>query len=238
MAATGVQTSRRRDHDSRTRFAPRAGRRGRHARSPRASPTPRSSSASRSPSPGPRRSSARTCSSARASTSTRSTRKGGVNGRKIVLKTLDDGYEPPRAVENTKKLINEEKVFALFGYVGTPTSAAVAADLHRGEGALRRRLHRRRAAAQPLQPLHLQRARELLRRDRGDRPAPHGDEREQDRGLLPERRLRPGRPRGRRARAQEAQPRDRGQGHRRAQHRRRRQGRRRTIAQGAARRRS
>jgi branched-chain amino acid transport system substrate-binding protein len=51
--------------------------------------------------------------------------KGGVNGRKIVLKTLDDGYEPPRAVENTKKLINEDKVFALFGYVGTPTSQAV-----------------------------------------------------------------------------------------------------------------
>ncbi len=51
--------------------------------------------------------------------------KGGVNGRRIVLKTLDDGYEPPRAVENTKKFINEERVFALFGYVGTPTSAAV-----------------------------------------------------------------------------------------------------------------
>ena len=49
---------------------------------------------------------------------------GGVNGRKIVLKTLDDGYEPNRAAENTRKLINEEKVFALFGYVGTPTSAA------------------------------------------------------------------------------------------------------------------
>ncbi len=50
--------------------------------------------------------------------------KGGVNGRKIVLKTLDDGYDPPRAAENTRKLINDEKVFALFGYVGTPTSAA------------------------------------------------------------------------------------------------------------------
>lgn len=50
--------------------------------------------------------------------------KGGVNGRKIVLKTLDDGYESTRAAENTKKLINEDKVFALFGYVGTPTSAA------------------------------------------------------------------------------------------------------------------
>jgi ABC-type branched-subunit amino acid transport system substrate-binding protein len=49
---------------------------------------------------------------------------GGVHGRKIVLKTLDDGYEPARAAANTKKLINDEKVFALFGYVGTPTSQA------------------------------------------------------------------------------------------------------------------
>jgi ABC-type branched-subunit amino acid transport system substrate-binding protein len=50
--------------------------------------------------------------------------RGGVNGRKIVLKTLDDGYEATRAAENTRKLINDDKVFALFGYVGTPTSQA------------------------------------------------------------------------------------------------------------------
>ena len=50
--------------------------------------------------------------------------KGGVNGRKIVLKSMDDGYDPKRAAENTKKLIDDDKVFALFGYVGTPTSAA------------------------------------------------------------------------------------------------------------------
>jgi branched-chain amino acid transport system substrate-binding protein len=50
--------------------------------------------------------------------------QGGVNGRKVVLKTLDDGYEATRAAENTRKLINDEKVFALFGYVGTPTSQA------------------------------------------------------------------------------------------------------------------
>jgi len=49
---------------------------------------------------------------------------GGVHGRRIVLKTLDDGYEATRAAENTKKLINDEHVFALFGYVGTPTSQA------------------------------------------------------------------------------------------------------------------
>ena len=50
---------------------------------------------------------------------------GGVFGRQIKLVSLDDGYEPDRAVANTKKLINEDKVFALFGYVGTPTSNAV-----------------------------------------------------------------------------------------------------------------
>jgi len=50
--------------------------------------------------------------------------RGGVNGRKIVLKTLDDVYDPKRAAENTKTLINQDKVFALFGYVGTPTSQA------------------------------------------------------------------------------------------------------------------
>lgn len=50
--------------------------------------------------------------------------KGGVYGRRIELITLDDGYEPSRSAPNTKKLIEEVKVFALIGYVGTPTMAA------------------------------------------------------------------------------------------------------------------
>jgi ABC-type branched-subunit amino acid transport system substrate-binding protein len=50
--------------------------------------------------------------------------EGGVNGRKLVLVSADDGYEPERAAAATKKLIEQDKVFALFGYVGTPTSAA------------------------------------------------------------------------------------------------------------------
>jgi ABC-type branched-subunit amino acid transport system substrate-binding protein len=49
---------------------------------------------------------------------------GGVHGRKIQLDTLDDGYEADRAAANTTKLLDEDKVFALFGYVGTPTSVA------------------------------------------------------------------------------------------------------------------
>ena len=48
---------------------------------------------------------------------------GGIRGRKIVLKTMDDGYEPTRAEANTRRLI-DDNVLALFGYVGTPTSAA------------------------------------------------------------------------------------------------------------------
>jgi branched-chain amino acid transport system substrate-binding protein len=50
--------------------------------------------------------------------------QGGVNGRKIQLVTRDDQYESKLAAENTRKLIDEDKVFALIGYIGTPTSAA------------------------------------------------------------------------------------------------------------------
>jgi ABC-type branched-subunit amino acid transport system substrate-binding protein len=49
---------------------------------------------------------------------------GGINGRRLVLKSVDDGYEATRAAENTKKLIDGDGVFALLGYVGTPTSEA------------------------------------------------------------------------------------------------------------------
>lgn len=43
--------------------------------------------------------------------------------RNVVIKNLDDGYEPERCSANTQKLIDED-VFALFGYIGTPTSLA------------------------------------------------------------------------------------------------------------------
>jgi len=48
---------------------------------------------------------------------------GGINGRKIELRSLDDGYQPERAALNTRTLIGDG-VFLLFGYVGTPTSNA------------------------------------------------------------------------------------------------------------------
>jgi ABC-type branched-subunit amino acid transport system substrate-binding protein len=48
---------------------------------------------------------------------------GGVAGRLIELRSLDDGYEPDRCAANTEKLI-KDGAFALFGYIGTPTSLA------------------------------------------------------------------------------------------------------------------
>ncbi len=50
-------------------------------------------------------------------------RDGGVFGQRIELRLLDDGYEPARCKANTERLIAED-VFALFGYVGTPTALA------------------------------------------------------------------------------------------------------------------
>ncbi|MEZ5613982.1 MAG: ABC transporter substrate-binding protein [Rhodocyclaceae bacterium] len=50
--------------------------------------------------------------------------KGGVFGRQIKLVSYDDKFNPKLAAENAKKLINEDKVFALFGIIGTGATAA------------------------------------------------------------------------------------------------------------------
>ena len=46
-----------------------------------------------------------------------------MGGRNVEIVQMDDGYEPDRCAENTRKLIDND-VFALFGYIGTPTSIA------------------------------------------------------------------------------------------------------------------
>ena len=51
--------------------------------------------------------------------------EGGVNGRKIRLISLDDGYNPAKTVEQTRKLVEEEGVLLLFGSLGTPTNTAI-----------------------------------------------------------------------------------------------------------------
>ena len=55
---------------------------------------------------------------------------GGVNGRKIDLISLDDGFSPPKAVEQVRKLVEQENVLAIMGMNGTPTNLAVAKYLN------------------------------------------------------------------------------------------------------------
>src|SRR3984885_6292243 len=50
--------------------------------------------------------------------------KGGVHGRKLELISRDDGYDPDRSIAETTRLIEQDKVFALIGAVGTPTTTA------------------------------------------------------------------------------------------------------------------
>ena len=51
--------------------------------------------------------------------------EGGVNGRKIKLISLDDGYAPPKTVEQTRKLVEQEGVALLFSSIGTAPNSAV-----------------------------------------------------------------------------------------------------------------
>ena len=51
--------------------------------------------------------------------------KGGINGRKINFISYDDGYSPPKTVEMTRKLVEEDGVLFIAGAVGTPTNSAV-----------------------------------------------------------------------------------------------------------------
>lgn len=51
--------------------------------------------------------------------------EGGINGRKIKLISLDDAYSPPRTVEQTRRLVEQDHVLAIFGTMGTATNLSV-----------------------------------------------------------------------------------------------------------------
>src|ERR1700755_1228926 len=51
--------------------------------------------------------------------------KGGINGRKITFISLDDGYAPPKAVENVRRLVESDEVALVFNVLGTPLNMAV-----------------------------------------------------------------------------------------------------------------
>ena len=56
--------------------------------------------------------------------------RGGINGRKIDFRSLDDGYTPPRTVEQTRRLVEEDGVLLIFASLGTPTGEAVRSYLN------------------------------------------------------------------------------------------------------------
>ncbi|MGL9620569.1 ABC transporter substrate-binding protein [Bradyrhizobium sp. U531] len=51
--------------------------------------------------------------------------KGGINGRKINFVTYDDGYSPPKAVEQVRKLVESDEVLVVFNPLGTPSNSAI-----------------------------------------------------------------------------------------------------------------
>jgi len=50
--------------------------------------------------------------------------RGGINGRKINFLSVDDGFSPPKAVEQTRRLVEQEEVALMFGMLGTPLNTA------------------------------------------------------------------------------------------------------------------
>jgi branched-chain amino acid transport system substrate-binding protein len=51
--------------------------------------------------------------------------RGGVNGRKIEYRVLDDGYDPARTIQATRELVQQDRVFAIFNTLGTSTNLAI-----------------------------------------------------------------------------------------------------------------
>src|SRR4051812_43899640 len=51
--------------------------------------------------------------------------QGGINGRKLVLLSLDDGYSPPETVEQVRRLVEQDQVLMIYQSLGTPTNTAV-----------------------------------------------------------------------------------------------------------------
>ena len=51
--------------------------------------------------------------------------EGGINGRKVTFLSYDDGYSPPKAVEQARKLVESDEVLLIFQSLGTPSNAAI-----------------------------------------------------------------------------------------------------------------
>lgn len=80
-------------------------------------------------------------------------RRGGIQGRRLRLLSLDDRYEPAKTLANTRQLIDRDRVFALFGYVGTPTVKAILPLVERARIPLVAPLTGARLVREPQRPM-------------------------------------------------------------------------------------
>jgi hypothetical protein len=108
--------------------------------------------------------------------------QGGVNGRKITFKTMDDAYDPSKTVAVIRQLVDQQKVFAVFNSLGTPTHSAVYDYLNEQKVPEESPVDLRLPAKLPERG-----------RDRGE-VLPAELRRQEGRPALPERRLRQGLP--------------------------------------------
>ena len=75
--------------------------------------------------------------------------EGGINGRKINFISLDDGYSPPKTVEQVRKLVEQDEVLFVFQTLGTPSQHGDPQVHERQEGAAAVRGHRRHQVGRP-----------------------------------------------------------------------------------------
>ena len=69
---------------------------------------------------------------------------GGINGRKLNFISLDDGYSPPKTVEQTRRLVERDRVAFLFDPLGTACNTAITRYCNQKKGAAALRRQRRR----------------------------------------------------------------------------------------------
>ena len=113
---------------------------------------------------------------------------GGIKGRKINFISYDDGYSPPKAVEQVRKLVESDEVLVVFNPLGTPSNTRDPEIPQLQEGAATVRRHRRHQVERSEElPLDHRLAAQLPERGAHLRQVPdEGKARRQDRGVLSE----------------------------------------------------
>ena len=119
--------------------------------------------------------------------------QGGIHGRKIVLKVEDSAYDPKKAVLAAQKLVNQDKIFAMVGHIGTAQNLATFPVLFEKNVINFFPVTAAREMYEPVQPAQVLLCRHLLRPDApGNAQAGQGKGRQESLHHVPGRRIRPG----------------------------------------------